>query len=160
MEAAERLALQIVAGCVCGLMALVALYIAAQKVRDLRRGVPREVHICKTDKGAKVARTVAKAAPDAVSSPCIPAALCCPITLALLRDPVRTTHGHVFERGVLQTWLRGPGRHTCPLTRLPLCTADVTSAPDVARAVAEWKKARRRFQQQQYRQRKRQQQGR
>ena len=71
-----------------------------------------------------------------------PRALCCPITLELLRDPVRTVYGHVFERRVLQAWLmRSPS--TCPNTRRPLTMDNTSPAPDVAAAIVLWKKGER-----------------
>ena len=67
-----------------------------------------------------------------------PKELCCPITLDLLQDPVRTIYGHVFERDTLTQWLDGDNGDTCPLTRRPLTVADVTYASDAAEAVHLW----------------------
>eukprot|EP00750_Incisomonas_marina_P020495 INCI4040.2.p1 GENE.INCI4040.2~~INCI4040.2.p1 ORF type:complete len:660 (+),score=96.06 INCI4040.2:2773-4752(+) len=68
-----------------------------------------------------------------------PPDLCCPISLRLMVDPVRTPFGHVFERRSIEMWLReSPSPTSCPLTRKPLCTNDLRSAPDVKAAVAAW----------------------
>lgn len=42
----------------------------------------------------------------------------CPITLTVMRDPVRTVYGHYFERSSLLTWLEKSTE--CPFTRQPL----------------------------------------
>ena len=31
--------------------------------------------------------------------------LCCPITLELFRDPVKTLHGQTYERAAIEEWL-------------------------------------------------------
>jgi hypothetical protein len=69
-----------------------------------------------------------------------PAWLCCPITLAIMEDPVRTKYNHVFEREALENWILtcGPGNAYCPVTRQPLRATDVKSAPDITMAILEW----------------------
>jgi U-box domain len=49
----------------------------------------------------------------------IPPEFVCPITLEIMEFPMRSPHGHVFERAAIQTWLAGGG-NVCPLTRRPL----------------------------------------
>jgi len=69
-----------------------------------------------------------------------PASFCCPITLAIMSDPVRTKYNHVFEREALDQWILkcGPQHACCPVTRQPLCATDVAPAPDVMAAILEW----------------------
>jgi hypothetical protein len=55
----------------------------------------------------------------------VPAVPVCPITYEPIEHPVRTKYGHVFERDALLTWVLMHG--TCPLTRQPLCMADIVS---------------------------------
>jgi hypothetical protein len=55
----------------------------------------------------------------------VPAVPVCPITHEPIEHPVRTKYGHVFERHALLTWVLMHG--TCPLTRQPLCMADIVS---------------------------------
>jgi len=69
-----------------------------------------------------------------------PDLFCCPITLTIMADPVRTRCGHVFEREALDNWILtcGLDHACCPLTRRPLRPADVAPAPDMAEAILEW----------------------
>ena len=55
----------------------------------------------------------------------VTAVLVCPITYEPIEHPVRTKYGHVFERHALLKWVLMHG--TCPLTRQPLCLADIVS---------------------------------
>ena len=43
-----------------------------------------------------------------------PIELCCPITLQLFQDPVKTIHGQTYERVVIQDWLES--KSTDPMT--------------------------------------------
>jgi len=56
-----------------------------------------------------------------------PPNLCCSIDKKLLVDPIRSPHGHVFERSVLSHWLASNGGY-CPVTgeslTLHACTRD------------------------------------
>ncbi len=65
-----------------------------------------------------------------------PASFCCPITLAIMSDPVRTKYDHVFEREALELWILKCA--CCPVTRQPLCATDVAPAPDIMAAIIEW----------------------
>jgi U-box domain len=49
----------------------------------------------------------------------IPPEFVCPITLEIMEFPMRSPHGHVFERAAIQSWLAS-GENVCPLTRRPL----------------------------------------
>lgn len=54
----------------------------------------------------------------------------CPITLAVLENPVCTPYGHYFERAAIIEWLQTKGSFF-PFTRNPLDDADLIPA-DVA----------------------------
>ena len=45
----------------------------------------------------------------------LPKELCCPLTLELFLDPVKTIHGHTYERAAIQGWFRT--NTTDPMTR-------------------------------------------
>merc|ERR1712087_982235 len=66
-----------------------------------------------------------------------PKELCCAIDGKLLMDPVRSPHGHVFERSTLiRTLARTHG--CCPLIGLPLVVEDCERAGDVRLSAARW----------------------
>ncbi len=60
----------------------------------------------------------------------------CPITLKVMRDPVNTKYGHLFERSAIEDWIAKKG--TCPLTGLPLTKADLFPAISVRNAIQEY----------------------
>ena len=43
-----------------------------------------------------------------------PVELCCPITLQLFQDPVKTLHGQTYERAAIEDWLES--KSTDPMT--------------------------------------------
>ena len=43
-----------------------------------------------------------------------PLELCCPITLLLFQDPVKTLHGQTYERAAIEDWLES--KSTDPMT--------------------------------------------
>lgn len=49
----------------------------------------------------------------------IPDELICPITRELMKDPVKLNDDHTYERSAIEHWLFS-GRHTSPLTNLPV----------------------------------------
>ena len=57
---------------------------------------------------------------DAVDSDDVPRAFTCPITCALLGDPVLAADGHSYERAALMTWFES--RHSSPMTGAPMNT--------------------------------------
>jgi hypothetical protein len=63
-------------------------------------------------------RVLASPAADADETD-IPRSLLCPITLAVMTDPVLASDGHSYERASITTWLC-TGRTTSPVTNLPL----------------------------------------
>ena len=46
--------------------------------------------------------------------PSPPDELCCPITLQLFQDPVKTLHGQTYERAAIEDWLES--KSTDPMT--------------------------------------------
>eukprot|EP01050_Picozoa_sp_SAG11_P020528 SAG11_NODE_3474_length_2426_cov_1.681564_2_plen_376_part_00 len=50
-------------------------------------------------------------------------AFICPITHAVMRDPVVDSEGNSYERAAIEKWLRSHG--SSPVTRSPLCGADL-----------------------------------
>ena len=76
---------------------------------------------------------------DAPPDFCPPVQVCCPITLAVLLDPVQTKYGHVFEREALERWLQLCGEDgCCPITRRPLSVLEVEPALGVQVAIRDW----------------------
>jgi U-box domain len=59
----------------------------------------------------------------------VPEEFICPITLEMIRHPMKTIHGHVFERQAILQWLKEDtaknSQSRCPLTRLPLVSTDI-----------------------------------
>ncbi len=49
----------------------------------------------------------------------------CPITQELMRDPVKTPSGHLFERSAIERWIDRNG--TNPMTRDQLRKEDLRS---------------------------------
>ena len=70
-----------------------------------------------------------------------PVEICCPITRDVMRLPVLTPYGHVFEYKALATWVRQ--HHTCPMTRQRLKLADVHIDRDVQARSLQWLESRR-----------------
>lgn len=55
--------------------------------------------------------------------------LCCPITLALMREPVQTLLGHTYEREAIEGWLKT--HRTDPMTGEPLLVTAVFPNADI-----------------------------
>lgn len=60
----------------------------------------------------------------------------CPITLEIMKDPVKTIYGHRYERKNIINWIKANG--TCPLTRKPLRESDIKEDPEFALKVLEY----------------------
>ena len=60
--------------------------------------------------------------------------LCCPITMEMLVDPVKTPYGHCFERSAIVHWVQDNG--TCPLTRQRLSVDQLKPASDIIEKMA------------------------
>ena len=65
-----------------------------------------------------------------------PRHLCCSLDGHLLLDPIRTPHGHLFERSNLSRALQDCGR--CPVTASALNLADCQRSPRVRAQVLRW----------------------
>lgn len=61
--------------------------------------------------------------------PEVQAGLTCPITFALMQDPVLAADGHTYERAAIEAWIsrqQGEGQAPCsPLTNLPLPSTEL-----------------------------------
>merc|ERR1712048_944080 len=66
-----------------------------------------------------------------------PRHLMCPVTLALLVDPVTTKYGHTYERSAIAEHLERS--QTDPLTKQPLTTADVFPNYCIAQALSDYR---------------------
>ena len=65
--------------------------------------------------------------------------LLCPITQELMRDPVMTKYGHLFERVALEAWLAKSGGK-CPLTQNQIGPGDYHPAYAVKQMIEEYSK--------------------
>lgn len=61
----------------------------------------------------------------------------CPITGELLKDPVQTVDGQVYERSGIEEWFRR-GYRTSPATGAALECTDLTSNAALRRAIEEY----------------------
>ena len=61
--------------------------------------------------------------------------LCCPITMEMLVDPVKTPYGHCFERSAIVHWVNDNG--TCPLTRQRLVVDQLKPASEIIAKMAQ-----------------------
>ena len=57
----------------------------------------------------------------------------CPITQAVMEDPVMTADGHTYERAAIEQWLAS--HNTSPLTGLPLPTHELVPNEQLARQI-------------------------
>jgi hypothetical protein len=71
----------------------------------------------------------------------IPRSLLCPITLAVMTDPVLASDGHSYERAAITTWLCS-GRTTSPVTNLPLGNCSLVPNLTLRGAIEEFMKTR------------------
>lgn len=63
----------------------------------------------------------------------------CPLTLAVMVDPVLTRHGHNFERDSILKWIaRDTG--LCPITRKPLRISDVITNHHLRSRIHRWRR--------------------
>ena len=71
----------------------------------------------------------------------LPDELFCPITYTMMRDPVRATDGHVYERLAITRWFAQ--RLTSPMTGAALESPELTPVDDLRERVYRWAVARR-----------------
>ncbi|GMF13943.1 unnamed protein product [Phytophthora lilii] len=68
----------------------------------------------------------------------IPPEFKCAVSLKLLKDPMRSPYGQVFERQVIEAWFRDFGNR-CPLTGEPLTLQQLVSDEKLREDIREWK---------------------
>ncbi|KAH7482401.1 E3 ubiquitin-protein ligase mib1 [Phytophthora ramorum] len=68
----------------------------------------------------------------------IPLEFKCAVSLKLLKDPMRSPYGQVFERQVIEAWFRDFGNR-CPLTGEPLTLQQLVSDEKLRENIREWK---------------------
>jgi len=73
-----------------------------------------------------------------------PRAFMCPITHELMRDPVSTVDGHVYERSAIEAWFL-LGHRKSPMTGAPLPNDVLRHEPALRRAINEYGSLRPRF---------------
>ena len=71
----------------------------------------------------------------------IPKSFKCPISHDVMKDPVRTVDGHVFEREAITEWFR-LGHQTSPLTNLQLPSLVLTTDRPLRAAIEEYMRLR------------------
>ena len=65
----------------------------------------------------------------------------CPLTMDIVRDPVVSRYGHVFEREQIEHYVKETG--LCPMTRQPLRLEDLFRDRALQTIAAAWREARR-----------------
>ena len=99
--------------------------------------------LCWQSQGRGSGREVAAAAVASASSPMsrlqkgAPKEFRCSISDTLMREPVQSPYGQVFERAQLEMFLKKHGPR-CPHTGAPLAASDCTPATDLQRRIDEW----------------------
>ena len=73
---------------------------------------------------------------DAVDSDDVPRAFTCPITCALLGDPVLAADGHSYERTAIERWLSSHA--TSPRTNATLDHKMLTANHTLRGAIEQW----------------------
>jgi hypothetical protein len=73
---------------------------------------------------------------DAVPAP--PARFLCPLTRNIMKDPVMTEDGIIFERHAIVKWLRSSPEGTCPVTAKPLLRSGLVSNLILQREIEQW----------------------
>lgn len=67
----------------------------------------------------------------------IPQEFVCELCQKQMTDPVKSIYGNVFERGVIDNWLKTQGR-ICPLTGAPLSDTDLTPMDELKTRIRKW----------------------
>ncbi|XP_041009852.1 U-box domain-containing protein 44-like isoform X1 [Juglans microcarpa x Juglans regia] len=62
----------------------------------------------------------------------------CPITLAVMVDPVETSSCRTFERSAIEKWY-AEGNNLCPLTMIPVNTSVLKPNKTLRQSIEEWK---------------------
>jgi hypothetical protein len=66
-----------------------------------------------------------------------PSEFYCPITCAIMRDPLMCRSGQSYERSAILVWIQKHG-NTCPLTRMPLSARDLVSNRALQYRINSW----------------------
>ena len=77
---------------------------------------------------------------DAAALP-IPKSFKCPISHDVMKDPVRTVDGHVFEREAITEWFRH-GHQNSPMTNMQLPSLVLTPDRPLRAAIEEYMRMR------------------
>jgi U-box domain len=67
----------------------------------------------------------------------VPAEFLCAINSHIMKQPVRSPHGHVFERSTILLWLETRGR-VCPLTGKPLIADELVTDEELRSRIMRW----------------------
>ncbi|KAH9125949.1 hypothetical protein AeMF1_003529 [Aphanomyces euteiches] len=67
----------------------------------------------------------------------LPKELQCAITQKLLREPMQSPYGHVFEKSVIEKWIENYG-HRCPITGEPLALSQLVPAVQLQDEIHAW----------------------
>lgn len=67
----------------------------------------------------------------------LPKEFICELCQRQMIDPVKSIYGNVFERGVIEEWLKNQGK-ICPITGAPLSEADLTPNEDLKIKIRKW----------------------
>lgn len=90
------------------------------------------------EKHKKKMRDSSKRKKKKSSSRDIPPEFKCAVSLKLLKNPMRSPYGQVFERQVIEAWFRDFGNR-CPLTGEPLCLQQLVTDEKLREEIREWK---------------------
>ena len=63
-------------------------------------------------------------------------AFTCPITCEIIKEPVSSKYGHLFEKEAVENWVKK--HHTCPLTQKPLELSDLFPQYAVKAAIKQY----------------------
>ena len=69
----------------------------------------------------------------------IPSNFICPLTLAIMKDPLISRHGQNYERRAIMEWIH-QGNATCPMTRQPLRLSNLITNHSLKVQIEQWKK--------------------
>jgi len=79
-----------------------------------------------------------------------PSHLCCALSGALMRFPVVSRYGDIFDSGAILAWLgepavfaqnsnKGHQKQICPVSKKPLATADLEPATEMMQEILDWR---------------------
>lgn len=68
----------------------------------------------------------------------IPTFFVCPISLDIMRDPVTVTTGITYDRESIERWIFSNKSRTCPVTKQPLLSSELTPNHTLRRLIQAW----------------------